>query len=130
METTRLKDLYLCLKSQGFDVYFTGQHKGNCTKPYVVIKQGVSTNYLGLSTNVDYYDILCYVPKDTPTKLQEYIQEVERALLQISPMIKSTNEISAPFFDDTVQGWMSDITCRGFRKIYSDVFKQSFNKEE
>lgn len=124
MENTRLQDLYMCLKSQNFDVYFTGQHTGNCIKPYVVVKQGISTAFPGLSTNVDYYDIMCYVPKDTPSRLQEYIKSVEDALLQISPMIKTTNEITSPFFDESVQGWMSSMIYQGFRKIESDVFRK------
>ena len=34
---TREKDIYDCLKKAGIDVYFQGQHKGDCKAPYVVI---------------------------------------------------------------------------------------------
>lgn len=117
VQETRLKDIYICLKNAKFDTYFVGQHKGDCISPYVVIKQGVSTKYDNLSTNVQYYDILIYVPQNNPSKIEVLLDEVEQAMKALYPMIKSQNSRTEMFFDDSVKGWMRSTLYSNYRKI-------------
>ncbi len=39
MTKSVLKQIYDCLKENGIDVYFAGQHEGECIKKYTVIKK-------------------------------------------------------------------------------------------
>lgn len=117
MQESRLKDIYKHLKSKNFDVYFTGQHKGDCINPYVVIKQGVSSKFQDISTNIDYYELLVYVPKDKPSQIETMLAEVELAMKELYPMIKSQNERTEMFFDDTVNGWMRSTLYSNYRRM-------------
>ena len=118
METrTRLKDIYDCLKTANFDVYFVGQHKGDCINPYIVVKQSTQSNYENLSTNIQYYDILIYVPQNKPSLIDVLLDEVEQTLKTLYPMIKSQNTRTEMFFDDSVNGWMRSMLYSNYRKI-------------
>lgn len=116
-EESRLKDIYTHLKSRNFDVYFVGQHKGDCLNPYVVVKQGVSSRFQEISTNIDYYELLVYVPKDKPSKVETMLAEVEQAMKDLYPMIKCQNERTEMFFDDTVNGWMRSTLYSNYRRM-------------
>jgi hypothetical protein len=130
MAETRLQDIYLCLKNKGFDVYFTGQHVGDCLKNYVVVKSDVSTPYLDFSTNVDYYSILLYVPQKYPTQVDIFRKQVENALLELYPMIKSANSITTTILDETVNGYMTSMTYVNYRKVNSPMFQKADLKEK
>lgn len=124
-ETTRLEDIYTCLKSSGIDVYLQGQHKGECKNSYVVVKPGVSTPYLQLSTNVYYYDILCYTPEKHPTETERFKERVKNVLLDLYPMIQYADSETPPYFDDSVKGWMVDLTYLNYRKRESGLYQKS-----
>lgn len=128
-EKTRLEDIYDCLKSAGFDVYLPGQHKGNCTSSYVVVKPGVVTKYLQLSTNVCYYELLCYTPESQPTQIERFKEQVKTAMLTIGSMVKPSQMETAPYFDDEVKGWMVDITYQNYKKYNSKLYQQLENTE-
>lgn len=120
---SRLEDIYHCLKNQNFEVYYAGQHKGDCINPYVVVKPGLVMPYLQLSTNIAYYELLCYVPAKFPTKIETFKESVKTAMLEINPMVKFDNTETIPYFDNEVKGWMVDLTYKNYRKV-NDKFYQ------
>lgn len=133
MPKSRLEDIYDCLKSAGIDVYLSGQHKGECRSNYVVVKPGIVTKYLQLSTNIAYYELLCYVPADYPARIEHFKDQVKTAMLNISPMVKPSNMETNPYFDEAVKGWMVDITYQNYRKYNSKLYEhlnQTTNNEE
>ncbi len=121
--STRLEDIYTCLKNSGIDVYLQGQHKGECRNNYAVVKPGVAVPYLQLSTNVHYYDVLCYVPESHPTEIERFKDTVKRAMLGLYPMIQFADNESTPYFDDAVKGWMVDLTYKNYRKRESVLYQ-------
>lgn len=132
MPKNRLENIYDCLSQAGIPVYLQGQHQGHCTSSYVVVKPGVVTKYLQLSTNVAYYELLCYTPADYPAEIERFKERVKQAMLDISPMVKPSNMETAPYFDESVQGWMVDITYQNYRKVDSTLYQQldrMINKE-
>ena len=46
MAASRIQDIYLHLKEQGFEVYFPAQKVGECLSPYVVVKDATTSKYL------------------------------------------------------------------------------------
>lgn len=109
---TRLTDIYDCLKSAGFDVYFPTQHEGECKSPYVVVRDAGTSQYGTYSTVITNYELLCYVPKNQYTSLQPYKDSVREALKSLWPMIIPTRYETPPFFDDTVDGHMTALQYR------------------
>lgn len=117
VKTSRIQDIYSHLKSKGFDVYFPAQKVGECTSPYVVVKDMVTTKLTNFSSTITYYDIMCYVPKNAFSKLAPYVESVKEAMKEMVPMIKPTYTETPSFYDDTIDAHMSSIEYRNVRYI-------------
>lgn len=114
-EETRWKDLYEHLKLQGFDVYSPAQHTGECTSPYIVIRDAGTSQYLQFSSEVTLYELLCYVPVQKYSSLQGYVKSVKEAMKSLWPMFIPMNYETPPFYDDTVKAHMTAIQYRNIR---------------
>lgn len=112
MAETRLKDMYDCLKKAGFSVYFPTQKVGECSSPYVVIRDAGTVQYQDFSTVFTTYELLCYVPKNRYSQLEVFSRQVKRAMKSLWPMIVPTRYQTPPFFDDTVNAHMTAIQYR------------------
>lgn len=117
MESTRLKDIYKHLKSFGFSVYFPAQHKGECTEPYIVLKEVTTSQYLQYSSTVTYYDLMCYVPKDKFSMIEDYMNSVKECMKAMVPMIKPTYNETQSFYDDGIKGHMKSVQYKNYKQI-------------
>lgn len=109
---SRLTDIYDCLKAAGFDVYFPTQHVGECSSPYVVVKDSGTSQYQQFSSVETLYEVLCYVPKARYSDLHPYKESVKSALKSLWPMIIYNRYETPPFFDDTADAHMTSIQYR------------------
>lgn len=116
-EQDRIQDIYIHLKQKGFDVYYPSQHQGDCLAPYVVIKGNVQTQFRQYSSTVQYYDLLCYVPKDRFSTLYPFIDSVRTAMRELYPMIKPAFYDTASFYDDEIKGHMVSIQYLNYKKL-------------
>lgn len=116
-QDTRLLDIVVYLQNQGFNVYLPGKHQGECTAAYVVVRTGVTTQFQQFSSTVTYYDVMCYVPGATPSKLDKFVDEVTLSMKGLAPMIRPTYEVSEAYYDDAVKGCMKSITYINYRKV-------------
>lgn len=119
MEETRLKDIRKQLESAGFDTYFPGQHRGECLKPYVVVKDAGTTR-LGTFSTIQYtYDIMLYVPLNRFSQLDPLMQQIRAAMKTLSSKIslRVAYDMSTPFYDESVKAYMSYITYVNLRKL-------------
>lgn len=114
---TREKDIYDCLKKAGIDVYFQGQHKGDCLAPYVVIVSRGRTKIPSVSSTSTTVEILCYVPAKTPSKIQTFTEDVEVALKELKPMLKALYSDIGDYIDDDVKAVMRTMQYSYYRKI-------------
>lgn len=117
METTRYKDIYSHLAESGFEVYTPAQKEGECKAPYIVVKDAGTTQYNQFSTTRTLYDVMCYVPKNQFTKLEEYVSKVKESMKGLEPMIKPVLFETASFYDDTVDAHMISIQYYNYRKV-------------
>lgn len=117
MGNSRLKDIYDCLKENHFAVYFPGQHQGECTSNYVVVKDVTATKSLSFSTMIHYYDVLCYVPQQRFGDLEPFMDEVKNCMKQLVPMIKPANTETGSFYDESIKGWMKSVQYQNYRQI-------------
>lgn len=114
---TQWERIFKTLKAAGLDVYSPGQHQGECTAPYVVLKDSGVNGIPGFSSNRALYDILCYVPQKRFSTLEGYIETVKTAMKPLDPEIKPMQSQTGSFLDDVVKGHMVSIQYRSNHKI-------------
>lgn len=117
MAESRIQDIYLHLKEQGFEVYFPAQKVGECLSPYVVVKDATTSQYLDYSSTVTYYDLMCYTPKDHFSGLEPFVESVKMAMKKLVPMIKPTYSQTQSYYDDSVKAHMISVQYKNYRKI-------------
>lgn len=111
------KTIYRHLTAKGFDVYSPGQHEGDCTAPYVVVRDAGLSRLSEFSSTQARYDLLCYVPQDQFSTLEPYVDSVEAAMKGLYPAIVCMNYRTPSFLDDTVKGHMVSTQYRNNRKL-------------
>lgn len=117
MAETRIQDIFLHLKNSGFDVYFPAQKEGECTAPYVVVKDATTSKLASFSSTVTYYDLMCYVPKENFSRLDLYVESVKDAMKGLMPMIRPTYSQTQSFYDESVNAYMISIQYLNYRQI-------------
>lgn len=106
MADTRWEDIYEKLTEHEIDVYSPGQKTGECTSPYVVVKDAGRTASTEISSSQDLYDIMCYVPKESYSTLEQFVNNVEAIMDELFPMIRPMHFRTPSFYDDSVKGHM------------------------
>ena len=116
MEDSRWSDIFTCLQQAGYDVYPPATKEGECTQPYLVVKDAGVTEHASISSNIALFDIMVYMPRNQYSKLENYVKGVQQAMDALFPMIRPTHFVTASFFDDTVKGWMQSIQYQNYQK--------------
>ena len=111
------QNIYRQLKSDGIDVYSPGQHRGECTAPYTVVRDAGLTGIPGFSSAQAKYEVLCYVPKEQFSTLEPYIERVKASMKKLYPAIVPTNYQTPSFLDDSVKAHMVSVQYRNNRKL-------------
>lgn len=105
------------LLDNGIETYSPSTKVGECDSPYVVIKEDGSSKYQQLSTAIDYYSVMCYVPQDSYSQLAPYVMKVQEILHELQPEIVCTNDKTPSFYDDTNKSHMISVMYRNFKKL-------------
>jgi len=117
LENSRLKDIRVHLESKGHDVYFPGQHVGECKKPYIVIRDDGQSQFMQFSSHRRLYSIMVYVPLARYGELEPLADQVEREMKGLRPMIRSLNFRTPSFLDDTVKAHMVSAQYQNIQKM-------------
>lgn len=104
------------LIEHNIDVYPPATAKGECKKPYVVLKQDGATKIPGLSSEKVFYMFMLYVPKEQYTYLSRFEEEVRNALEDIIPMILPVGETNTDYYDDNYNAHMRYMLYRANRR--------------
>lgn len=113
---SRWGDIYKQLEMSGIDVYPPGVKVGDCVAPYVVVKIDSSFEHASFSTNVDLYSIMCYVPKQSYSKLEPLLMKVEKSMKQLEPMIIQYGQRQPSYYDDSVNAHMVSVMYKNYKK--------------
>lgn len=116
-EDTRIKDIYSHIEKEWGDCYFPGQHKGECLKEYVVVKDAGTNQFNNFSSTITYYDLMVYVPRDNYGAIRPAVERLKKVMKGLWPMIKPTYTETEPFYDEDIKGWMISIQYSNYRKI-------------
>lgn len=114
---SRWQDIFLCLQEAGFEVHSPGTKVGECTSPYVVVKNNGSAQHTGLSTDDDFYSVMCYVPKKAYSQLEPMVQRAKRAMVALKPMILPYGSQTPSYYDDSVKAHMVSIEYKNYKKM-------------
>ena len=114
---SRWQDIFKHLTSSGFDVYSPGVKVGECTKEYVVVKNDGSSRLASFSTDDDLYAVMCYVPKQSYSKLEPMVQRVKKAMKELEPMILPYGSQTPSFYDDSYKAHMISIEYKNHKKL-------------
>lgn len=117
-ENSRWQDIFVHLENAGFEVYPPGIKAGDCTTEYIVVKNdGSSRHYNKLSTDVDLYSVMCYVPKKKYSALEPMVQKVKRIMKELEPMIVPYGMQTPSYYDDSYKAHMISIEYANYKKM-------------
>jgi hypothetical protein len=114
---SRWQDIFLHLQSAGFDVYPPAVKVGECQAEYIVVKNDGSSRHAGLSTDDDFYAVMCYVPKQAYSSLEPFIQRVKKSMKELEPMILPYGSQTPSYYDDSVKAHMISIQYKNYKKM-------------
>lgn len=114
---SRWQDIFLHLSKSGFDVYPPAIKAGECTSPYIVVKNDGSTRHSSISTDDDFYAIMCYVPKESYSTLEPMVQAVKRVMKELEPMILPYGSQTPSYYDDSFKAHMISIQYKNYKKL-------------
>lgn len=103
--------VYKHLKSEGFDVYSIGQHKGICTSPYLVIKENGESEVAGTSLINDYIELLIYYPVGRYSELSSYKKRI-LGVMKYQRGIRRVIEAMPTIIDDDKKAYMTSFTYK------------------
>ena len=113
----RWQDIFLHLNSAGFDVYPPAVKAGECEAEYIVVKNDGSSRHSSLSTDNDFYAIMCYVPKQAYSSLEPLVQRVKKSMKELEPMILPYGSQTPSYYDDSVKAHMVSIQYMNHKKM-------------
>lgn len=113
---SRWQDIFMHLKKKGFEVYAPAQKTGECTSPYLVVKNDGSYNHVNFSTDRDMYAIYCYVPKLRYSELEPLVQQVKIAMKELYPMLQQYGQQLPSYYDEAVKGHYIAIEYENYKK--------------
>lgn len=114
---SRWQDIFLHLQSAGFDVYPPSIKVGECESKYIVIKNDGGTRHSGISTDDDFYAVMCYVPKQAYSSLEPFVQRVKQSMKGLEPMILPYGSQTPSYYDDSVKAHMISIEYKNYKKM-------------
>lgn len=117
-EGSRWKDIYLHLQKEGFEVYSPGIKLGECQSPYIVLKNDGSSRHTSFSTDVDLYSVLCYVPKQSYSLLEPFVQKVKRCMKNLEPLILPYGSQTSSYYDESIKAHMVSIEYKNYKKMF------------
>ncbi|WP_315114548.1 hypothetical protein [uncultured Clostridium sp.] len=113
---THYQEIYLNLKSKGFDVYAPEQKRDKCIKPYVVIKENGQFAMAGNVAGYNLVQIFCYYPKDQCSQLEFFVDNVKTALDKID-FLRPTGNRSPVLFFEEIQAYGQSMEYQIFHKF-------------
>lgn len=94
------------------NVFSPGTKEGECTEAYCVLKHDGGNKISGISSEVQYYTILCYVPRAKYSSLRPFVDSCKEVMKTLYPMLIPTGSETPSFYDDTYKAHMISVMYR------------------
>ena len=105
------------LQTDEVKAYLPGYHKGDCIEPYIVLKTEGAVKVEGISSERPIYTVMCYVPFNRYTELEQMVYDVKQRMKSLYPMVRYEGNETPSYYDSTVKGHMISFQYLGIRKI-------------
>lgn len=106
------------LKKYDIETFLPGEHKGDCLKPYVVVKQAGTMDVATVSSEYKMYDIMCYVPKKQYEYLEPFVHKVKMSMKELFPvMVYVPGSQVGSFYDESNKSFMVSFQYRNVRRV-------------
>lgn len=112
-----IKQIRDVLSEDGTEVYFPTQHKGECLKEYIVVKQEGTITPLTVSSERPIYTLMLYVPLNQYSRLEDFIFETKQKIKKIYPLVMYAGNETASYYDEDKKANMISFQYYGCRKI-------------
>ncbi|GAA0825266.1 hypothetical protein [Clostridium tertium] len=107
--------LYDFLKENNIECYFIGQHKEECTRNYVVLKDdGVRS--LDGKVGTGYVDIIFYVPQNNFTKCEPFKKKIKEIMKNFKNL-KYTGVETGMVTDDEKKAITFSIMYENYKRL-------------
>lgn len=113
----RWENLANHLKSKGFALFSPGVKVGECKSPYLVLTLNGSNRSIQVSSDIDSYLIMIYVPQMKYSSLESEVQKVKEAMKEIRPMFIPQGVQTPSFYDDSIKAHMVSIEYVNYKKL-------------
>lgn len=112
-----IRAIYDHLKAKNLNPYFIGQHKGECTKRYCVIKENSQVPYF-YSNKIGYrlIDIIVFVPLNSYIAIEPYVKEIKSTIKELKFLRKTGNETPI-ITDDKKKAYTTSIEYQIIKKL-------------
>lgn len=113
MSQTVWEKIFTTLKDNSIEVYPPATKEGECSSKYVVLKQDGSSQIGSLSSQVVYYTVMLYVPKNKYNQLEVFKKEVQDTIAkELFPLLMPTGNETPDFYDSSVKAHMTSVMYR------------------
>jgi hypothetical protein len=111
------KLIYDKLKAKGLNPYPPGQHQGDCTERYCVVKENTQVPFFN-SNRLGYRSIkiILYVPLNSYIAIEPYAKDIRAAMKELTSLRKTGTETPV-ITDDTVKGYTTSIEYQIIKKL-------------
>lgn len=113
---SRWADIFRKLKANGINVFSPGTHEGECTEKYVVVKDNGVARHPNYSTDIAYYSVMMYVPRNSFSELSPYVTQVKEIMKTLYPMIIPVGQETPSFYDDSIKAHMISVEYKNHKK--------------
>lgn len=107
------KDIHKHLSGGGFSVYSLGQHEGECTEPYIVLRDNGVTRRQ--SIEVPEYELLLYYPMNRYSEFSDYIDNVKITMNRLYPSLRLVEDEQPHYPDSEKRAYMTSLIYRNSR---------------
>lgn len=110
-----VRKLYDYLHLNNVNVYFPGQHQGECTKSYVLIKDDGIISDNGV-VGRGFIDLLFFVPIPMYLECEKYKKQVKGIIKQFGKL-KYTGQETGPIVDDGKKAYTFSVLYETYKKL-------------
>lgn len=109
-------DIFNHLKEECFDVYPPATKKGECKKPYIVVKHGGLFDTNEVSSVYEVYNLYLYIPVGHYSTLHDYKENVKQSMKKMFPKVRSMHDELEPYYDEDIKAYMLQMKYLNYRK--------------
>lgn len=112
-----IKDIIDTLRKDNIEVLLPSVHSGECVEPYIVVKMDGTITNVEVSAERPIYTIMCYVPKNRYTELENVVLRAKERMKELFPLLMYAGNQTSSFYDDELKAHMISFQYTNCRTV-------------